>query len=116
MISRAGASSVAELAAAGRPAIFIPLPSAVDDHQTANAQQMADIGGGLCRNQAKLDAATLANDIAQLFGDPEHLARMGHNAQKLAMPDAARVIADYALAIGSDSKRYKARSISGGQS
>ena len=67
LISRAGASSVAELAAAGRAAILVPLPSAMDDHQTANAWQMASVGGGLCRAEAELDAASLADDIANLL-------------------------------------------------
>ena len=116
VISRAGASSVAELAAAGRAAILVPLPSAMDDHQTANAHQLANIGGGLCRAEAELDAASLAADISTLFGDGEQLAQMGHNARKLAMPDAAKAIADYALALGDNNSQQPTLSISGGQS
>ena len=116
VISRAGASSVAELAAAGRPAILVPLPNAMDDHQTANAWQLAGVGGGLCRAEVELDAATLASDIAGLFGDSERLARMGQNARKLAMPDAARTIADYALTLGGNRRCRPVQSISGGRS
>lgn len=116
VISRAGASSVAELAAAGRAAILVPLPSAMDDHQTANARQLAGVGGGLCRAEAELDAATLADDITNLFGDEEKLAQMGQNARKLAMPDAAQTIADYALALGDNNGRQPAHSFSGGRS
>ena len=116
VICRAGASSVAELAAAGRAAILVPLPSAMDDHQTANARQLASVGGGLCRVEAELDAASLADDITDLFGDEEKLAQMGHNARKLAMPDAAQAIADYALALGDNNNRQTAHSISGSQS
>ena len=116
VISRAGASSVAELAAAGRASILVPLPSAMDDHQTANAHQLANIGGGLCRAEAELDAASLAADIITLFGDGEQLAQMGHNARKLAMPDAAKAIADYALALGDNNSQQPTLSISGGRS
>ena len=116
VISRAGASSVAELAAAGRAAILVPLPSAMDDHQTANAHQLANVGGGLCRAEAGLDAASLAADISTLFGDGEQLGQMGHNARKLAMPDAAKAIADYALALGDNNSQQPTLSISGGRS
>ena len=116
IISRAGASSVAELAAAGRAAILVPLPNAMDDHQTANARQLAGVGGGLCRAEAELDTATLANDITNLFGEEEKLAQMGRNARKLATPHAAQVIADYALALGDNNGRQPAHSISGGRS
>ena len=116
VISRAGASSVAELAAAGRAAILVPLPSAMDDHQTANAHQLANIGGGLCRSEAELDAVSRAADISTLFGDGEQLAQMGHNARKLAMPDAAKAIADYALALGDSNSQQPTHNISGGQS
>ena len=115
MISRAGASSVAELAAAGRAAILVPLPNATDDHQTANAKQLADIGGGVYHAQHELNAAKLAAEITCLFGDAEQLARMGRNARKLAMPDAARKIADYALSLCDDNKKQLAQRISGGQ-
>ena len=116
VICRAGASSVAELAAAGRAAILVPLPSAMDDHQTANAQQMASVGGGLCRAEAKLDASILAKDITNLFGDEKRLAQMSQNASKLAMPNAARAIADYALALADRKGRQLAQSFSGGRS
>ena len=116
VISRAGASSVAELAAAGRAAILVPLPSAMDDHQTANARQLASVGGGLCRAEAELDAATLADDITNLFSDEEKLAQMGRNARKLAMPYAAQTIVDYALALGDNNSQQPAHSISRGRS
>jgi UDP-N-acetylglucosamine--N-acetylmuramyl-(pentapeptide) pyrophosphoryl-undecaprenol N-acetylglucosamine transferase len=88
----------------------------MDDHQTANAHQLANIGGGLCRAEAELDAASLADDISTLFGDAEQLVQMGHNAQKLAMPDAAKAIADYALALGDSNSQQPTHNISGGQS
>ena len=88
----------------------------MDDHQTANAQQLAGVGGGLCRAEAELDAATLADDIINLFRDQEKLARMGHNARKLAMPDASQAIADYALALGDNKGQQPAHCISEGRS
>ena len=64
----------------------------------------------------ELDAASLAADIITLFGDGEQLAQMGHNARKLAMPDAAKAIADYALALGDNNSQQPTLSISGGRS
>ncbi len=116
LISRAGASSVAELAAAGRAAILVPLPSATDDHQTANARHLASVGGGLCRAEAELDASTLSNDIANLFGNEKQLAQMSQNARKLAMPNAAQAIANYALALGDSYGRQTDCTISKGLS
>ena len=69
VISRAGASSVAELAAAGRPAILIPFAGAMDDHQTANALQLESAGGGICLAEAELDAAALAARITTFLSD-----------------------------------------------
>ena len=71
---------------------------------------------GLCRTEAELDAATLAKDITNLFGDEKKLAQMSQNARKLAMPNAARAIADYALALGDRKGRQLAQSFSGGRS
>ncbi len=116
VISRAGASSIAELAAAGRAAILVPLPNAMDDHQAANAKQMVNVGGGLCRAESELSATSLAADIASLFGDGNQLAQMAQNARKLSMPDAARAIADYALALNKDNDRQAAHGVSRGRS
>ena len=69
VISRAGASSVAELAASGRPAILIPFAGAMDDHQTANARQLEAAGGGICLAEAELDAAM--DETARADCDPD---------------------------------------------
>ena len=103
VISRAGASSVAELAAAGRPAILIPFAGAMDDHQTANARQLEEVGGGVCLAEAELDAPTLALRIADLLSDMDRLATMGRDARSLAAADAADAIAGYALDLASQS-------------
>lgn len=94
IISRAGASSVAELAAIGAPTIFIPFSHAMDDHQTENAMQMQNLGGGLCLAEGNLDAHSLARHLANLLGDPALLADMAKKAKQLSMPDAAAKIAD----------------------
>ena len=97
VISRAGASIVAELAAAGRPAILIPFAGAMDDHQTENARQVDAAGGGVCLAEAGLDPAALGARMADLLSDADRLAEMGHKARGLAAADAADAIAGYAL-------------------
>lgn len=97
VIARAGASTVAELAAAGRPALLVPFAGAMDDHQTANARQLEAAGGGHCLDEADLDAARLGDAIAGILTNPERRADMGHAARSLAAPDAAGIIAEHAL-------------------
>jgi len=104
VIGRAGASSVAELAAAGRPAILIPLPGAMDDHQSANANQLARVGGGICLKETGLSAHHLADALTSLLGDAGTLTAMAKNARKLGMPNAAGRIADAALALAGGHK------------
>lgn len=99
VISRAGASSVAELAAAGRAAILIPFAAAMDDHQTANARQLEAAGGGYCVAEAGLDAGGLAALMAGMLADPKALASMGASGRSLAAPQAADDIATYALSL-----------------
>jgi len=101
VISRAGASSVAELAAAGRAAILIPFAAAMDDHQTANARQLETAGGGRCLAEAGLDADSLAAVITEMLTDHTALAAMGANGRSLAAPEAADDIAAYALSLAS---------------
>ena len=94
VISRAGASTVAELAAAGRPAVMVPFPSATDDHQTGNAQALVEAGGGWLMPQSSLDAAALADRLASLLENPALLARAAGCARATAHLDAARDLAD----------------------
>ena len=93
VICRAGASSVAELAAIGRPSLLLPLPSAMDDHQRMNALQMQDAGGGICLDETNLSAAVLATRLMQLLETPKTLSNMAKSARSLASPDAASLIA-----------------------
>ena len=96
VISRSGASSIAELAATGRASLMLPLPSAMDDHQKANALQMEQVGGGYCLDEATVSPAFLATRIMQLFEAPAELGKMAANATALASPNAANDIADLA--------------------
>lgn len=93
LVCRSGASTVAEIAAAGKPAIFIPFPRAADDHQRVNAQAFARAGAAVVLEETRLDQVWLVETVNALLGDPARLARMGENARKLAHPNAARDIA-----------------------
>lgn len=88
VVCRAGALTVAELAAAGRPALLIPLPHAIDDHQSANARYLADRGAAELLPQKTLTAAQLAQRLNTLFTQPETLRLMAEHARKQAKPDA----------------------------
>jgi UDP-N-acetylglucosamine--N-acetylmuramyl-(pentapeptide) pyrophosphoryl-undecaprenol N-acetylglucosamine transferase len=94
VIARAGASTIAELTAAGRPAILIPLPSATDDHQTANAREIARAGGARMVAQKDFTAETLARQIEALAEDPEALANAAARSLSVGRPNAARDLAD----------------------
>ncbi len=88
MIGRAGATTVAELAITGKPAVFIPYPFAADDHQTLNAHEMAEAGAALVFAQSALTADKLA--------DAARRSEMGAKMKALARPDAARTVIDWA--------------------
>ena len=92
VICRAGASSLAELAAIGRPSLLLPLQNAMDDHQRMNALQMQDVGGGICLDETNLSAAILSTTLTQLLETPKSLSKMAKSAQSLASPNAADLI------------------------
>lgn len=95
IISRAGATTVAELAIAGKPAIFIPYPFAADNHQEINAREMAEAGAALSFRQAELTAAKLAEAIEPLLESAERRTAMGAAMKALARPQAAAVVVDW---------------------
>jgi UDP-N-acetylglucosamine--N-acetylmuramyl-(pentapeptide) pyrophosphoryl-undecaprenol N-acetylglucosamine transferase len=99
LICRAGASTTTELAAAGRPAILVPYPFAADDHQTANAQALAEAGGGWLMPQDTLTPEALAERLRALFETPSLLTRAAAGALSFAQPDSAKRLADLALAV-----------------
>jgi UDP-N-acetylglucosamine--N-acetylmuramyl-(pentapeptide) pyrophosphoryl-undecaprenol N-acetylglucosamine transferase len=97
VVSRAGATTIAEITAAGKAAILVPLPTAADDHQRRNAEALADKGAAEILLQADMTGATLAARILALARDRDRRERMGAAARSLARPDAAKVIVDRAL-------------------
>lgn len=98
VIGRAGATTVAELAIAGKPAVFIPYPFAADNHQELNAQEMAAAGAALMFRQSELTAEKLADALAPLISDAHKRAEMGAAMKALARPGAAAAVVDWATA------------------
>jgi UDP-N-acetylglucosamine--N-acetylmuramyl-(pentapeptide) pyrophosphoryl-undecaprenol N-acetylglucosamine transferase len=94
VISRAGASTIAELAALGKPSILIPYPYAANDHQRHNAQALANTGGAQVLLDQELKGTTLARLIERAFQDPEGREAMGRRARAWAKVDADDQIAD----------------------
>ncbi len=93
LICRSGASTVAEVTAAGKPAIFVPFPRAADDHQKRNAEALERAGAAVVIEESNLNRESLVNTISSLFGDPSRLEKMRYAARKLSHPNAARDIA-----------------------
>ncbi len=94
IISRAGATTCAELSAAGKAAIMIPLPTAADDHQRNNAEAMQDAGAAVMILQKDLNGERLANEIKRLMKSPGVITEMEVASRKLARPDAAEMTVD----------------------
>lgn len=94
VVCRAGATTLAELTAAGRPSILVPLPTATDDHQRKNARILEAAGAAEVVEQRDMSGALLADAIVALARDAERRGRMARAALGLARPDAARRIAD----------------------
>ena len=97
IVCRAGATTLAEITAAGKPAILIPLPTATDDHQRMNAETLAGSGAAEVLLQRDVTGPVLAEHLLALAGDRERRTRMAAAARLLARPDAARIIVDRAL-------------------
>jgi UDP-N-acetylglucosamine--N-acetylmuramyl-(pentapeptide) pyrophosphoryl-undecaprenol N-acetylglucosamine transferase len=94
VIARSGATTLAELAASGRPAILVPLPTSTDDHQRKNAEVVARVGAAVVVDERDLSGDSLAAAITSLVSDPERRRRMAAAARTLARPEAAQRIAD----------------------
>ena len=100
VVGRAGASTIAELTAAGRPAILIPYPAATDDHQTANARDMTKAGGARTIQQTNFTPSVLARQIEAMAADPVALNNAAARALSVGRPHAARDLADLVERIG----------------
>jgi UDP-N-acetylglucosamine--N-acetylmuramyl-(pentapeptide) pyrophosphoryl-undecaprenol N-acetylglucosamine transferase len=94
VIARAGASTVAELSCAGRPAIFVPYPSAMDNHQTHNVRDMVEAGGARSIQQPQFTPAELAKQIQRMALEPGALENAAKRAARCGLPDATRDLAD----------------------
>jgi UDP-N-acetylglucosamine--N-acetylmuramyl-(pentapeptide) pyrophosphoryl-undecaprenol N-acetylglucosamine transferase len=99
VVCRAGATTLAELTASGRPSILIPLPTATDDHQRRNAEALVRHGAADMIEQRSLTGEGLAGALLAMAADAGRRARMSAAARSLARPDAARVIVDRVLAL-----------------
>jgi UDP-N-acetylglucosamine--N-acetylmuramyl-(pentapeptide) pyrophosphoryl-undecaprenol N-acetylglucosamine transferase len=93
IMCRSGASTVAEITAAGKPAVFVPFPRAADDHQKRNAEALARAGAAIMLEESKLNRETLVETVSSLFSQPSRLEKMGDAARQLSHPNAARDIA-----------------------
>lgn len=96
-VCRCGASTLAEVAAAGLPSLLIPYPLAYADHQTANARAVAEAGGGVLIPQADLTSARLAEELHALKADQTRRQRMADATRAMARPDAAQAVAEVVL-------------------
>ena len=94
VVSRSGATTLAELAASGRPAILVPLPTSSDDHQRKNADVVAKAGAAVVIEERHLKSGALVEALLSLLADPNRRREMGRAAARLARPDAAARIAD----------------------
>jgi UDP-N-acetylglucosamine--N-acetylmuramyl-(pentapeptide) pyrophosphoryl-undecaprenol N-acetylglucosamine transferase len=99
LLCRSGASTVAEITAAGKPAILVPFPAAADDHQTRNAATLAQAGAARLLPQAELNSERLVNEIAKMLRDRPLLATISEAARRFAHPDAAARIAALAARV-----------------
>lgn len=94
VIARAGATTLAELCAIGRPSILIPFPHAADDHQSKNAQALQEQGASICVLESDLDPGSLGDRVAELLDDPARRRAMAQAARDHGRPDAAAAIVD----------------------
>src|SRR5687768_10890897 len=105
IVCRAGATTLAELMAAGRPSILVPLPTATDDHQRRNAEALVTHGAARMVEQRDLTGERLAGEIAALAADQGRRRAMSERAKQMARPDAAKVIVDRILTLAARGDR-----------
>src|SRR5882672_1526784 len=105
IVSRAGASTVAEIAAAGKPSVFVPFPKAADDHQRRNAEAMQNAGAAVMLEERDLTPARLADIVAELLSNAVKLKAMSAAAKGMAHPNATRDIAELAVSMAIGNSR-----------
>ena len=113
VIARAGASTVAELAIAGRPSILVPLPGAIDDHQSANAKALGDSGGAWVMPQPGFTVIALAERLAKLLTDPGALAQAATYARLVARPGAAEALANVVEQVAREAAHGQTEQVAG---
>ena len=94
VICRAGAATIAEVAAAGKPAIFVPSPNVTDNHQEKNARIIEERGAAVVLREAECSGEVLYEQARVILEDGERLNAMGHAAESMAVPDSAQRIMD----------------------
>ncbi len=99
VVCRAGALTISELAAAGLPSMLVPLPHAIDDHQTRNADYLAREGAAFLMPQRTTGAADLAARLTEVLMQPQRLEDMARAARRLAKPDATARVVDTCLEV-----------------
>ncbi|MFJ5298798.1 undecaprenyldiphospho-muramoylpentapeptide beta-N-acetylglucosaminyltransferase [Pseudomonas sp. RC10] len=99
VVCRAGALTISELAAAGLPSLLVPLPHAIDDHQSRNADYLAREGAAFVMPQRTTGAAEMAARLTEVLMQPEQLKRMATTARQLAKPDATNTVVDVCLEV-----------------
>ncbi len=97
VVARAGAGTITEIAALGKPSILIPLPNAAANHQLKNAIEFANFGGTIIMEEMNLTPHLFQNEIFSLLDNPDLLKKMGENAKKFSHPDAAQRLAQEIL-------------------
>ena len=111
VVCRAGATTLAEITAAGKAAILVPLPTATDDHQRQNAEALAEKGAAEVLLQSAMTGRSLAERILSLARDRDRRARIAAAARSLGRPDAAKVIVDRALELVAEKKGEQAEAL-----
>ncbi len=104
VVSRSGASSVADISVIGRPAILVPFAAAANDHQTANARGLVAAGGAILIPESRLDPATLAGHVAAILENPKVATRMAHAALAHGVPDATLRLVQTVEALAQNAK------------
>ena len=107
VISRSGASTVAELAVVGRPAIFIPYPFAMDNHQQKNTTDLVEAGGAWCCEEKNITPKVLANVISKVITDPDVYNKAVMASRNCGVPDAVERLAELVLRIASETSRIR---------